>query len=55
MNSEERLQKLQDIVDDFESNNDKPSTIEEKSKFVLQEIGDMDQQQVNEQTAEKDG
>ena len=50
MNSGERLQKLQEIVDDFEVNKDKSTEIEEKSTFVLEEIGDMDQQEVNEQT-----
>ena len=50
MNSGERLQKLQEIVDDFEVNKDKSTEIEEKSTFVLEEIGDMDPQQVNEQT-----
>merc|ERR1711915_273954 len=50
MNSDERLKKLQEIVQDYEQNKDMPLTIEEKGKFVLQEVGEMDQQQINEQT-----
>merc|ERR1712228_637804 len=50
MNSDERLKKLQEIVQDYEQNKDMPLTIEEKGKFVLQEVGELDQQQINEQT-----
>ena len=50
MNSDDRLAKLQELATVFGANKDKPADLAEKAKFVLQEVGEMDQQQVNEQT-----
>ena len=50
MNSEERLQKLKQVIEEFETNKDRTSTILEKSSYVLPEVGDMDKQQIEEQT-----
>ena len=50
MNSDERLTKLKEVEATFETNKGKPTDLAEKAKFVLQDVGDMDKQQVNEQT-----
>ena len=50
MNSDDRIAKLKETADVFEVNKSKPAELAEKAKFVLQEVGEMDQQQVNEQT-----
>ena len=49
LNSDERLQKLQEIVEEYEANKDRTVQIAEKAKYALQEVGDMDKQQINEQ------
>ena len=50
LNSEERLQKLKQVIAEFEANQDRTTTIIEKSNYVLPEVGDMDKQQITEQT-----
>ena len=50
MNSDDRLTRLQEMAAVFEAYREKPRELAEKAKFVLQEVGEMDQQQVNEQT-----
>jgi nesprin-1 len=50
MTSDERLAKLQEVIAMSEANTNKPAELADKAKFVLQEVGEMDKQQVNEQT-----
>ena len=50
INSNDRLAKLQEVSATLESNREKPAELVEKAKFVLQAVGEMDKQQVNEQT-----
>merc|ERR1712025_135286 len=50
INNQERLEKLKGVKNDYEEVQNAALVLEEKAKFVLQEIGDMDQQQVTEQS-----
>ena len=50
INSNDRLAKLQEVSATLEGNKEKPAELAEKAKFVLQAVGEMDKQQVNEQT-----
>jgi len=46
----DRLEKVQELLHQFEENGSRPSLLAEKAALVLPEIGDVDKEQVNEQT-----
>ena len=50
MNSSTRMEKLLELVRNYEENMERSTVLSEKSKYVLAEVGEMDQQQVLEQT-----